>query len=98
MSPIGCETPRNWAIAAKTVWAALVDLSEIAKVKSFQPMMKPMIECRDDARGHKRHEHFAERLEQCGTVDLCGLFELPRDLAEERRERVDRQWQRERQV
>src|SRR5450755_2257592 len=46
MSPIGwvnCEAPGNWAIAAGTVSARVVDVSEIAKMKSFQQMMNTMM-------------------------------------------------------
>src|ERR1700722_6573986 len=46
MSPIGvvnCEAPGNWAIAAGTVCAAVVDVSEIANTKSFQQMMNTMM-------------------------------------------------------
>src|SRR5215475_5491045 len=46
MSPYGtvnCETPGNVEIAAGTVCAADVEVSEIANTKSFQQMMKTMM-------------------------------------------------------
>src|SRR3954464_5158378 len=45
----------------------------------------------EDARGGERHDHLAEGLERRGPVDLGRLLEVPRDLPEERDERVDRQ-------
>ncbi len=46
MSPIGWvngDTPGNCAMAAGTVWAALVAVSEIANTKSFQQIRKTMM-------------------------------------------------------
>src|SRR6202020_239423 len=40
---VNCDAPGNWAIAAGTVCAAFVEVSEIAKMKSFQQMMKTMM-------------------------------------------------------
>src|SRR4051794_32454811 len=40
----------------------------------------------EHARGRERRDHLGERLERRGSVDLRGLLELPRDLAEERRQ------------
>src|SRR5581483_598836 len=37
------ETPGNWAIAAGTVCASFVEVSEIANTKSFQQMMNTMM-------------------------------------------------------
>src|SRR5436305_7128749 len=45
-SPIGSvnwETPGNCEIAAGTVSAAVVEVSEVANTKSFQQMMKTMM-------------------------------------------------------
>src|SRR3954447_1127692 len=53
---------------------------------------------REDARGGERGDDLREGLPRRRPVDLRGLLELPRDLAEERRQRVDRQRQRERHV
>ena len=49
----------------------------------------------EDAGCRQRHDDLAERLPRGGAVDLGGLLHLPRDLAEERRQRPDRQRQRE---
>src|ERR671931_504906 len=46
IDPVGwlnCEAPGNSAIAAGTVWAAVVEVSEKAKRKSFQAKMKTRI-------------------------------------------------------
>src|SRR5437763_10206634 len=46
MSPIGtvnCEAPGNVEIAAGTVSALVVEVSDTAKTKSFQQMMKTMM-------------------------------------------------------
>src|SRR5438874_10712645 len=45
-SPIGsvnCDTPGNCEIAAGTVSAAVVEVSEVANTKSFQQMMNTMM-------------------------------------------------------
>ncbi|EON32400.1 phenol hydroxylase [Gordonia terrae C-6] len=48
-----------------------------------------------DAGRREGGDDLAERLPWCGAVHLGGLLQLPRDLAEERGEGVDRQRQRE---
>ena len=53
---------------------------------------------REHARRGHRHDHLPERLPLCRPIDLRGLLHLPRDLAEERRHRPDRQRQGEREV
>src|SRR3954468_14796098 len=49
----------------------------------------------EDARRGEWGDDLREGLERRRAVDLRGLLELPRDLSEERRQRVDRQRQRE---
>src|SRR3954447_20731996 len=49
----------------------------------------------EDSRRGERSDDLREGLPRRRAVDLRGLLELPRNLAEERRQRVDRQRQRE---
>src|SRR2546421_10381526 len=51
-----------------------------------------------EARRGEGHDDAPERLERCGAVDFRRLLQLPRNLAEVRREEPDRQRQCEREV
>ena len=101
MLPVGavnCESPVKNASAAGTVRAASDDGQ-----RDREQEVVPAEDEDEDRRGEharrgERQDDLAERLQRRRAVDLGGLLELPRDLAEERDERVDRQRQRERQV
>ena len=97
MDPVGssnCEAPVKFAMAAGAVMERSVDVNEIANNRSFQQKMKTKMPRSDDAgRGQWSH-HLPERLPRSRAVHLSRLFEFPRNLFEERGERVDRQRQR----
>src|SRR5262252_589283 len=68
-----------------------------------QQELVPAEQEHQDGRGHhawrrERGDDADEGLERGGPVHLGRLLELPRDLAEEHRQRVDPQWQAERDV
>ncbi len=101
MLPVGsvnCESPVKNAIAAG---------NRPRRVRRRQRDREDEVvpaEDEDEDRGgehagrRKRDDHLAEGLERGRAVDLRRLLEVPRDLAEERDERVDRQRQGEREV
>ena len=98
IDPVGCwnwELPVKKAIAAGTVRALLVDVSEMANRKSFQQKMNTRIAVVNMPGRGQRRDDLGERLERRGAVHLGRLLQLPRDLPEERRQRVDRERQPE---
>ena len=82
---MNCDAPVKNAMAAGTVRDVFVDVSEIAKTKSFQAKMKTRIAVVNTPGRGEREDDLAEGLERRRPVDLGRLLELPRDLAEERR-------------
>ena len=98
IEPIGsvnCEAPGKAAIAAGTVSAA-VGRGQRRREHEVVPAEQEDEDRRgEDPRRGQRGDHLEERLEGRRAVDLGRLLELPGDLAEERREREDRQGQRE---
>ena len=101
IEPVGCwncDAPVKNAIAAGTV-ARVVRRRERDREHEVVPGEdEHQDRRREHARRGQRDDHLAERLQRRRAVDLRRLLELPRDLAEERRERVDRERQRERHV
>ncbi len=101
IDPVGssnCELPVKFAIATGAVIAALGGRQRQRQQQVVPGEDEHQDRRGDDARRRQRRDHLAERLSRCGAVHLGRLLQIPRDLPEERRQRVDRQRQRERDV
>ena len=96
IDPIGCvncDSPGNADSAAGTVRAAVGRRQRDREQEVVPGEDEDQDRRGEHARRGERHDDLAEGLERRGAVDLRRLLELPRDLAEERRQRVDRQRQ-----
>ena len=98
LGSVNCEAPRKNASATGAVRDASVDVRTFANRKSFHAPMKVRMPAVKTPGHGEREDHPAERLHRRRPVHLRGLLEVPRDLAEERRQDVDRDRQREREV
>ena len=89
--------PVKFAIATVTGWVFDVE-SWLASRNSFQAAMNARIAVVNRPGRRQRQDDLPERLARGAAVDPGRLLEVPRHLGEERRQGVDRQRQRERDV